>query len=129
MVIIIKNRPVSVNAETARKTARRAIVAAAARAVCRTPFVEDDLHVKITFYYDRLPDFDTDNISKPICDALQGIVYNNDNQVMERFARRRDINGAYHLKGIAPEIAAAIAEGDEFVCIEISNVGDGVAYL
>ena len=119
----------SVNAETARKAVWRAQVAAAAQVVCNTPLTDTDIRVTITFFYERLPDFDTDNISKPICDALQGIIYNNDNQIMERNARRRDINGAYRLKGVDPAIAVAIAEGVEFISIKIDHVGQGVVDL
>jgi hypothetical protein len=76
----------------------------------------------MTFFYRTLPDFDTDNISKPICDALNGIVYHDDHQLGERHARRRDINGSYQIQGIDPELAAAIGDGDDFVYIEIERI-------
>jgi hypothetical protein len=38
-------------------------------------------------------DPDTDNISKPIVDALQGIVYANDKMVVKRLAQRVDMTG------------------------------------
>ena len=80
-------------------------------------------------FYNSLPDFDTDNISKPICDALEGIAYHDDNQLMERHAHRRDINGSFIIRGIDPRIAVAIAEGDDFVAIKIENVGMGVLQI
>jgi hypothetical protein len=128
-VIIVPGRPVSINADVPRRRAWAAAVADAARAAFPQPLVDDDLLVTVTFWYDRRPDFDTDNISKPICDALQGIVYGDDDQIAERRARRKDINGAYHLRGVDPGILVAISNGAEFVSIEVGRLGDGVARI
>ena len=124
MVIIVRGRPVSVNASAARRRAWMEVVAQAASAVYVAPLNDNNLRIIITFWYERLPDFDTDNISKPICDALQGIVYYNDHQLMERIARRKDINGRYHIRGAPPEIVLAIRDGVEFVSIQIERVGE-----
>jgi Endodeoxyribonuclease RusA len=72
---------------------------------------------------------DADNASKPICDALQGVAYTNDNQVSARYARKRDISATYHVKGADPVILNAIQQGDEFVCIKIDNEGGDVHIL
>jgi Endodeoxyribonuclease RusA len=52
--------------------------------------------VRILWFH-RVPllqdDPDTDNISKPIVDALQGVVYPNDKMVVKRLAQRIDLTG------------------------------------
>ena len=120
---VIKGRPISVQASAASRAAWRGRVAAAAGPKCPAPVNHNNLRIKITFYYNTLPDFDTDNMSKPICDALIGIAYDDDNRLSERTARRKDINGSYRIRGINPELAVAIAEGDDFVFIEIEEIG------
>jgi Endodeoxyribonuclease RusA len=52
--------------------------------------------VRILWFH-RVPllqdDADTDNISKPIVDAMQGVVYLNDKMVVKRLAQRVDLTG------------------------------------
>lgn len=127
--VVIKGCPVSVNASNATKSRWKNKVAAAASAVFPAPLVDTDLRIVITFYYNSPPDFDTDNMSKPICDALKEIVYTDDSQLMERHARRRDLNGSFHIKGVEPTVAVAIAEGEEFVSITVEKVGAGVVMI
>ena len=127
--VVVKGRPVSVGASSASRSHWKNQVAAAASAVFPAPLVETDLKITITFFYNNPPDFDTDNISKPICDALKGIAYSDDSQLMERHARRRDLNGSFHIKGVEPSVAVAIAEGEEFVSIKIEIIGAGVAVI
>jgi len=129
IVIIVKGRPVSVNSSSRNKARWKAAVAAEAKKVCATPLGNNNLSITITFFYNNPPDFDTDNISKPICDALKGIAYSDDSQLMERHARRRDLNGSFHIKGVEPSVAVAIAEGEEFVSIKIEIIGAGVAVI
>ena len=48
-------------------------------------------------WFHRVPllqdDADTDNISKPIVDALRGVVYTDDSMVVKRLAQRVDMTG------------------------------------
>ncbi len=104
-------------------------MADAARRHFGSPLSDEDLGITITFFYNSMPDFDTDNVSKPICDALEGVAYHDDHQLMERQVRRRDINGSFHIKGVDPAIAVAIAEGEEFVAIEVRKIGSEVERL
>jgi len=121
MRFIVKGRPASVQSSHANKANWSAKVAAAAQLKCPAPLVGDGLRIRITFYYDALPDFDSDNISKPICDALNGIAYADDHQLADRVARRRDMGKPYVFRGVDPELAVAIAEGEEFVYVEIDD--------
>lgn len=121
MRFIVKGRPASVQSSSPNKAAWSAKVAASARLKCPVPLAGDGLRIKITFYYNVLPDFDSDNISKPICDALNG----DDHQLADRVARRRDMGKPYVFRGVDPELAAAIAEGQEFVFVEIDDANLG----
>ena len=54
--------------------------------------VNDQIIFKVTYYYEG-DSPDADNIIKPMQDALVGVVYVDDNQVIETSARKRNING------------------------------------
>src|SRR5690242_629396 len=120
--IVVKGRPCSIQASTATRQRWMEAVRAAGQAVCNVPLTANDLRIKITFFYNTLPDFDTDNVSKPICDALNGVAYTDDHQLAVRVARRRDIDSPYRIRGVHPDLAVAIAQGDDFVWIEIDQV-------
>jgi crossover junction endodeoxyribonuclease RusA len=122
---VVKGRPVSVQSSSGSRANWTTRVRTAAAAKCSVPLDGNDLRIRTTFFYNTLPDFDTDNISKPICDALNGVVYQDDHQLGDRLVRRRDINGSYRIKGIDPELAVAIAEGDDFVYIEVDRIEAG----
>ncbi|MBE9515073.1 MAG: RusA family crossover junction endodeoxyribonuclease [Chloroflexi bacterium] len=93
------------------------------------PTADNDLSIYIVYFYDGKTRIDTDNISKPICDALQGVVYHDDSQVIDRRARILDINGSYTIRGAPPLIVIAIIGGIEFVFVRICNIGAQIAKL
>jgi len=119
---VVKGRPVSVQGSPVSKNAWQQRVALAARPKCQELLAGNNLSIKITFFYNALPDFDTDNISKPICDALNNVVYGDDHQLAQRTAGRRDIHGSYRIRGVEPELAVAIAEGEDFVYVEVGEM-------
>lgn len=119
---VIKGRPISVRARATTRHTWTQKVAAAARVQCSAPLTDQNLRIKITFFYNTEPDFDTDNISKPICDALNGVAYVDDHQISDRHVRRRDIGSPYRIRGANPDLAVAIAEGEDFVHIEIDQL-------
>lgn len=125
-LIVVTGHPVSVQGAGKSKAYWKARVATEAAKAFPSILADRDLVITITFFHDKKPRFDADNISKPICDALQGITYKDDRQLIERRARFRDLNGAFRIKGVAPEIATAIANGTEFVSIEITKLGSGI---
>jgi Holliday junction resolvase RusA-like endonuclease len=129
--IIVSGRPASHNDAPQKKNPWKQKVRAAAAMVIPNPLADVDLRVTVTVFYDlkKRGKMDADNASKPICDALQGVAYTNDNQVSARYARKRDISATYHVKGADPVILNAIQQGDEFVCIKIDNEGGDVHIL
>lgn len=128
-IIIVKERPVSANSSRRNKTRWRRTVAAEAKKVYSTPMSDMDLNITITFFYEAFPDFDSDNISKPICDALKGIAYHDDKQLLGRYVHRRDINGSFTLENPELEVIDAIKDGKEFVCITIKKADLGVVKI
>ena len=52
--------------------------------------VGDSVMVEITYFYEKgPPKIDVDNMSKPILDALEGVVYEDDVQVTDLLCRKR----------------------------------------
>jgi len=62
---------------------------------------------------------DVDNLTKPIQDALQGVVYLNDKQVRDVIGNRRPINGRFVVRHISMPLAAAFSNGRPFVHIRV----------
>ena len=52
--------------------------------------VVDSVMVKITYFYKDTP-VDVDNISKPILDALKGVIFADDSQVTDLLCRKRNL--------------------------------------
>lgn len=128
-VIVVQGRPVSANNRGLAKQRWKRQVATEGARVFSAPLMGSDLRIIITFFYEGLPDFDTDNISKPICDALKGVAFRDDRQLMERYARRRHIGGSFRIKGVDPGVAVALAGGQEFVAIKIEELGAQVVEI
>ena len=63
---------------------------------------------------------DTDNLIKPVQDALQGVVYVNDRQVKDGLSNRRNIDGRFRVRFMSPQLAAAFSRGEEFIHIRVS---------
>lgn len=82
------------------------------------PPVADEVCVRITYFFDtEAPD--VDNIIKPIQDALVGLVYVDDAQVSDTSSRKSRIDGAFKVKGVAPDVAIKLAAGQEFLRVRV----------
>jgi crossover junction endodeoxyribonuclease RusA len=64
---------------------------------------------------------DRDNMAKPILDAMQKIVYDNDKRVKNALAEWCDIEGSYRVRYMSPVVAAALSAGKEFVWVRVSR--------
>lgn len=122
---VVTGRPASVQATRRARWTERVRLAAAA--TISEPFPQRDLRVQMTVFYKEPPRFtlDVDNASKPICDALKGVAYNDDNQLIDRTARVRKLEGSFELDRIEPVIIDALKLRQEFVAIEIFALGEG----
>ncbi len=95
----------------------------------RAGVLTGDLRLRIDFFFAETTDLDADNIIKPIQDALEGIVYDDDEHVVDVCARKID---QQHLPPIIhPSImlsdALAQKPGD-FVYIRVAEAQPQVAF-
>ena len=80
---------------------------------------KDRLTISITYFYDTESP-DVDNIIKPIQDALIGLIYEDDSQIVSAKCTKKDINNSYRIRRISPVLAMAFIKGDDFLHIKIS---------
>lgn len=87
------------------------------------------VRMKLTYYFeapngneDSVPD--SDNIIKPIREALCEVVYHHDFQVTDVISRRRNLNGSFRVKGMSPVLAEGFVQGIEFVHIKFEEAPD-----
>lgn len=69
--------------------------------------------------FDAFRTRDRDNFVKPIADALQGIVYKNDKEIVTLESEWKNLNGAFRVRYMSSHVAAAFVSGDPFVRIRV----------
>ncbi|PSB10360.1 RusA family crossover junction endodeoxyribonuclease [filamentous cyanobacterium CCP1] len=89
----------------------------------------EPLRVIITHYYDAPPGEesgvpDSDNIVKPVRDALNGVVYVDDYQITDFISRRRNLNASFRVKGMSTVLADGFCKGEEFLHIKVEAAPD-----
>ena len=80
--------------------------------------IEDAVDVHISEFSETRTR-DRDNVAKPILDAMQGIVFIDDRQVLRLESDWCDINGQYRVRYISMAVATALSVGRRFVWIRI----------
>ncbi|MBN1149137.1 MAG: hypothetical protein JXA78_17895 [Anaerolineales bacterium] len=78
------------------------------------------LRFAITYYYGDIP-VDTEDIVKPIMDALIGLVYNDNSQITEITQSRQDLYGSFRIPNLSPTLAAGFGRGREFLHVQIDG--------
>ncbi|MBI2936966.1 MAG: RusA family crossover junction endodeoxyribonuclease [Thaumarchaeota archaeon] len=126
---IVKGKPASSQNSGSKKRSWKLKVSEAAQPLFQSPLADEDLVVRVTVFYDGIPDYDTDNVSKPVIDALKGVAYADDRQITDRNVRKRSLDNPYRIRGVSSLLVTAIADGEEFVFIEISKLGEQVKDL
>ena len=84
-----------------------------------SPFV-GEVMVMITYLYDGAS-LDVDNISKPILDALKGLVYSDDAQVSDLLCRKRDLNGDLRIQNPSFALMEALQHSEQFLHITVDS--------
>lgn len=87
----------------------------------------DKLSVKITHFYDAPPgnvgeNLDSERIIKPVLDALNGVIYVDDYQIVDLDNRRRNLNGSFRVRGMSPALADGFCKGEEFLHVKIDHL-------
>ena len=90
----------------------------AKRVAIGKPMILGRIEVRITEFGDA-PRKDRDNTAKPILDAMQGVLFENDRQVILLASEWCDINGRYKVRFMSADLAVAFSAGHEFVWIRI----------
>ena len=83
------------------------------------------LRIVVVFFHDG-PTYrmDNDNMVKPIQDALQSLVYDDDEQITDTIVRRRDLNAPHRVRGMSPVMASGFATAREFLYIRVDEASD-----
>ncbi|MEU1588468.1 MULTISPECIES: RusA family crossover junction endodeoxyribonuclease [Micromonospora] len=118
---VVLGVPVSVQAKSTSRTRWKAAVSAAARAAWPAGGepLRGRLQIHVTCYHDSAPPLDVDNMLKPIQDALIGIVYVDDGQLVDCHGHLRDVNAQYGVRGMTPAQAHGFVSDGPFVHVRI----------
>jgi len=88
------------------------------------PLLGDLKAIIINFYTGNRPSVDVDNMSKPILDVMQNIVYRDDRQIVQAEIAHLKIGAAFAIMGVRPIIVNSIQSGNEFVYVRIEDAVD-----
>jgi len=80
----------------------------------------EQLIIKITYFYDEVS-MDVDNIPKPISDALNGLVYFDDEQLTDNYTRKRNLNDELIIENPSTVLASGLSLETEFLYIIIDE--------
>ena len=78
----------------------------------------------INFYAGNKPSIDVDNMSKPILDAMQNIVYDDDRQIVQAEIIHLKIGAAFSIAGVSKVLVTALQAGSQFVYVRIEDPVD-----
>ena len=117
----ITGPPISQQAKGSSRRRWKAAVAGAAAAVLPASSAPNtgDVALSITYYYDGDPP-DVDNIIKPIQDALIGVVYVDDRQVVHTQSGKTRIDGSFTIRGASAVLLDAFSRSDAFVHVKVT---------
>lgn len=116
----ISNQSPGVNLQNWRTTVR-----SAALVRWKQPPLSGNLKgIIINFHGGSKPTLDVDNMSKPIFDVLQDIVYNDDRQIRQAEITHVRIGSPFVFVGVSPIIVTSVRAGQEFVYVRLEDAID-----
>jgi Holliday junction resolvase RusA-like endonuclease len=123
---VVFGTPISNQQSTAQGkanlTAWRGTIAGRARNQWTRPLLTGDLKaILINFYDGNKPSVDVDNMSKPILDAMQNVVYADDRQIVQAELAHSQIGAAYSVAGVRRIIVNALQAGNHFVYVRLED--------
>lgn len=120
---VVPQRPVSQQTRRRERLREwRDFVAEQARSALQGPRVlaTEPVALRLLYFYDEAA-LDTDNILKPIQDALVGVLLEDDSIITDVEIRRRWRGTTFTLNEVSPTLAAGLALGREFVYVAVSE--------
>lgn len=63
-------------------------------------------------------------MAKPIRDALNGLVYQDDNLIVDTRIRKTDLNGNFKLRGMSSTLAEGFVRNREFIYVRVEHAVD-----
>src|SRR5262249_47720411 len=122
---VVLGPPVSNQSLGPNLTTWRATIAGAATLQWPNPLLMANLKViVINFYAGSKPSLDVDNMSKPILDAMQKNVYDDDRQIVQAEITHVKIGAPFSILGVRPIIVTALQAGNQFVYVRIEDPVD-----
>jgi crossover junction endodeoxyribonuclease RusA len=117
---LIPKRPVSLQTRNRANLQawKRYVQTEAARTWSGQIYSGQDIHLTLVYLYESDP-VDTDNIVKPIQDALVGLIYEDDLLVTDVESHRRPLTGTFDLTRCPNALIQGIALGIECVYVKV----------
>jgi hypothetical protein len=75
----------------------------------------------INFHVDDMPSVDVDNMSKPILDVMQHIVYDDDRQIRQAEITHVRIDAPFQFVGASKIIVTSVQAGSQFVYVRLED--------
>src|SRR4051812_26559758 len=120
---VIFDRPLSLQAEAVPRAEWKQVVRFLAEihwAGRGAPTAEPVYFSVGNFHEPGIQQPDADNIIKPIQDALEGLVYTNDRQVVDSLGFKRTLSGPVRIDAALTRVWDALETDEEFVHIAVS---------
>jgi crossover junction endodeoxyribonuclease RusA len=96
--------------------------AAAQRWPAGKPPATGRLQITVVYYHEAVTvDLDNDNMLKPIQDALNGLVYQDDNQITDTRVRKASLDGSFKVRRMSAVLAEGFIKGNEFLYIKVEE--------
>ena len=100
----------------------RASVAGEAQNQWAKPLLAGDLKaIIINFHAGDKPSVDVDNMSKPIFDVMQDVIYRDDRQITQAEITHVKIAAAFSIAGASKMLVSAIQTGEQFVYVRLEE--------
>ena len=117
---LIPKRPVSlqIRPRANLQAWKEYVKAEAAKTWTGKPYSETDIQLTLVYLYDRDP-VDTDNIVKPIQDALKGLVYDDDSLITDVESHRRSLAGTFDFTRCPSALIQGIVSSIECVYVRV----------
>ena len=86
-----------------------------------TPPISGEVSVTIIYFFEGETDLDVDNIAKPILDALNGLIYEDDSQVSQVTIRKTRLGQGLEIDVPSLALASALDAGGDFVYVRVHS--------